>query len=71
MESELLKLINKNNSGQVLNKEELLLARKLIKEPEYSDSYCWMCSADFIFNRAIYDTMLCQEHALGALDYRR
>ena len=70
--SELELLLEKNAYGEGLRNEEIARAKKLIATPEYTEGgNCWLCKSDAIKSPAIYDTGLCQEHALYALATRK
>jgi hypothetical protein len=75
--SELENLLQKNTfypGG--LNEWEINRAKELIENPEYSEKKCWACevagerNGEWRYNKAIYDTGLCQRHAIAALAVR-
>jgi len=71
--SELEILLEKNTYGIGLTPKEKLRAYKLIMNPVYSEVDCWVCktSSSGEVEKAIYDTGLCQDHALYALITRK
>lgn len=68
--SELQKLLYKNAYGIGLTIGEWNRARHLILNPKISEERCRVCT-DAIKARAIFDTGLCQDHALYALNSRK
>ncbi|MCX6710818.1 MAG: hypothetical protein NTZ02_01890 [Candidatus Woesearchaeota archaeon] len=68
--SELELLLEKNAYGVGLTKEEEKRAYYLISHPFFSDKECWVCP-EGDKEKAIYDTGLCQSHALYALATRK
>jgi len=68
--SELEQLLEKNTYGPGLSIEEFYRASKLILDnPVFSKKDCWLCkmyNPDNI-KKAIFDTGLCQDHAMYAL----
>ncbi len=68
--SELQKLLFKNAYGAGLTIGEWNRARDLILNPKISEERCRVCT-DAIRARAIFDTGLCQDHALCALNSRK
>lgn len=72
--SELEQLLEKNAYGSGLTREEFRRAGKLILiNPVFSKKDCWVCkmyNPDNI-KKAIFDTSLCQDHAMYALSSRK
>ncbi len=68
--SELELLLEKNAYGPGLTDEEETRAFCLIVSPVFSDVDCWLCPGEDK-EKAIYDTGLCQSHALYALATRK
>ena len=62
--SELQKLLYKNAYGVGLTIGEWSRAKDLISNPEFNEKPCWVCKVD----KSIFDTGLCQGHALYALN---
>ena len=68
--SELELLLEKNAYGSGLTDEEEIRAFYLISFPVFSDVDCWLCPKEDK-KKGIYDTGLCQSHALYALATRK
>ena len=68
--SELELLLEKNAYGSGLTNEEEIRAFYLISLPVFSDAECWLCP-EGDKEKEIYDTGLCQSHALYALATRK
>ncbi len=75
--SELEILLEKNSYGEGLTPEEFERAGELISNPEYSKQTCSICeglkknASVYHACSAIYDTNLCQGHAIYALITRK
>lgn len=65
--SELQMLLYKNAYGAGLTIGEWNRARCLIIDPEFSENLCRICKTE----KSIFNTGLCQNHALYALDFRK
>jgi|GEM_PF-2365755 len=62
--SELRRLLVKNaDPREGLSKAEKQIAEELINNPHYAKEKCWTCKT----KTAIYDTGLCQSHAMYSL----
>ncbi|MBS3090200.1 hypothetical protein J4433_00330 [Candidatus Pacearchaeota archaeon] len=74
--SELEKILYKNAYIEIgLTKEEHKRALHLIRHPVFCKDDCWVCKTTYTIKervgKAIYDTGLCQGHALYALATRK
>lgn len=63
-------LLEKNARKEGLTEEENVRAFQMIANPKYNEKNCWVCKLNEE-EPAIYDTSLCQNHALYALATRK